>query len=84
MTTEIRHGPVTMHRAIERTLMKEINRRPADTPRSRPSGNDGDVQGGDRAEGPRAALRDATTARGGRTGKHDKGESAGGRRDARS
>jgi hypothetical protein len=33
MTNEIRHGPVTMHRAIERRLLREIAARPADAPR---------------------------------------------------
>jgi hypothetical protein len=83
MSAEPRHGPVTMHRAIERAMMKSIHARPADAPRSRPAADDGEAAS-ERADGPRAAVRAATNARGGRTGKNDRGAVTGGRRDARS
>ncbi len=34
MSAEPRHGPVTMHRAVERALMKTLRARPADAPRA--------------------------------------------------
>ena len=37
MSNELRHGPVTMHRAVERKIMQQVNARPADTPRQRPT-----------------------------------------------
>jgi hypothetical protein len=74
-----------MHRAIERAMMKTLHARPADPPRNRPGASDGaDAPDADRAVGPRAELRQAVTDRGGRTGKTPRGQSPGGRRDARS
>jgi len=41
MSSEPRHGPVTMHRAIERAMLKRITTRPPDAPRSRPHAAEG-------------------------------------------
>jgi hypothetical protein len=41
MSSEPRHGPVTMHRAIERAMLKRIATPPPDTPRNRPAASDG-------------------------------------------
>jgi hypothetical protein len=41
MSSEPRHGPVTMHRAIERKMLRDITKRPADAPR--PVADDGDA-----------------------------------------
>jgi hypothetical protein len=42
MSNELRHGPVTMHRAIERKIMQEVNARPPDAPRQRAAAAEGD------------------------------------------
>lgn len=74
MSNEPRHGPVTMHRAVERAMMKSIRSRPADAPRAAaapaPESGDEGTAGGDRAaDANRAVRRDVAVTRGGRTGK---------------
>lgn len=82
MSAEPRHGPVTMHRAIERKMMKSINTRPPDAPRRNPAATDagGDESGGgERLAGDRSARREGVDPRGARTGRSPR---TGGRRDA--
>ena len=65
MSSEPRHGPVTMHRAIERAMLKRIAARPADAPQSRPAADDTPaVAPGDAAPD----ARDPALLRGGKTG----------------
>ncbi len=64
MSAEIRHGPVTMHRAVERALIKTLRARPADAPRAAPAEEAAEQTGTPRAEPGREAP-----ARGGRGGR---------------
>jgi hypothetical protein len=74
MSSEPRHGPVTMHRAIERAMLKRIATPPPDTPRNRPaasdttdepSGNDGAAPGLEpRAAGLLRRARSTATRKG--------------------
>jgi hypothetical protein len=64
MSSEPRHGPVTMHRAIERAMLKRIAARPADAPRARPASEDAPAAAGEAA----ADGRDPALLRGGGTG----------------
>lgn len=66
MSSEPRHGPVTMHRAIERAMLKRIATRPADSPKAKPAADDG--PDAPAADGGAKALRDAAMLRGGKTG----------------
>ena len=67
MSAEIRHGPVTMHRAVERAMMKTLRTRPPDTPRQRPGAADGDDASA--AESPRPGAARPTIVRGARRDK---------------
>ncbi len=77
MSAEPRHGPVTMHRAVERAMMKALRARAPDAPHpapgpTAPSGDDASPgaareapPGGDR--GARPALRRGSSRREGGT-----------------
>jgi hypothetical protein len=64
MSTEIRHGPVTMHRAVERAMMKSLRARPADAPRAAPA-----AEGGEPSDAGRPDAAREAPARGGRGGR---------------
>lgn len=81
MSSEPRHGPVTMHRAIERAMLNALRKRPADAPRARPSDEaesagrtDANARGnaptpaprGDRGGRPRVGERGGTSSGDGR------------------
>jgi hypothetical protein len=65
MSAEIRHGPVTMHRAVERAIEKSLRARPADAPRTAPAAEGGEPPDANRPD----AAREAAPARGGRGGR---------------
>ena len=51
MSSEPRHGPVTMHRSIERKMLREASARPADARRApAPAADAGQDADGARAE----------------------------------
>jgi hypothetical protein len=66
MSSEPRHGPVTMHRSIERAMLREVRQRGPDAPMAK-AGDESDATAGDAGRGDEARPAVGATPRGQRT-----------------